>query len=896
MTDPAHWLDCIRAFLHDPPDKALDVKGHEARAARYQSAAFDVPGDPVREGVVKPADWLASAIERLPLPKGTLRDCDGNELDPILGQPFNRIPREKLQRSSPLDGSDLTNTTTSFRQAQDLSATTVDKRADAIRQLAQANGDHRKRAMALWSQLPEQLPHVFALPGDTRLTDHSIVDHADAAMACCAALRNGQSASLLVFSLGPVQSFIVQGRSLRDLWTGSYLLSWLTFQAMTPILKDLGPWCITSPGLRNSPLLHWWMGIEGVRDANGIPIKAKDGSLRWAGLPNTFTALVPTHLASDFCQRVETACRDGWRAIYQSVHEELRKTWRDSWDDGWKEQCEEIWDVRSVSLPVLTVTDSGSVVEATAKLRKIYVKIIGELPPSVVDASAIAEALVKAGLAPGYVSKEGQGLWPLANELAQRLMEAGKRARRVPAHAPGIDSREKCALFPGFAVMGPQGDTSANKQWWGRSAIQLADSLVGRLRGSERLSAPGLVKRFAFGAFFRELLRIDFPDTREVAFSNWVAQLKASPNGISHWNNWQKTVAGINRRAADELEQRWAEHDLLDEGTMVVGNWLHPAADEAVLREEFKKARNARIKLIGKAKEVGLPEPRPYYAVLAADGDRMGEFLRGERGPRFDQAYHPTMIAKLRELGLSADLLGRVRPQGMAAQLAFSRSLGDFTTKAGETIAKHQGTCVYAGGDDVLAVLPVATALRAAADLALDFRTYVPGATLSVGLAIVHCHEDLRSAIEEARRAEALAKTLGRNCLACTVVRRNGETSSAVASWPLVRDWQATAELLATRSVRWIHHLLEEKESLQGLPMSAFWARAKHHLLHGEEGGRTTKGLGELFDRIRTAWESWSSDDERKLTPEMRVDHFLTWCQHAAWLAKFQNIKQDAQS
>lgn len=51
-------VDCEQLLLvhmHDPVDKALGIKGHESRAARYASAA----------GL---ADQLASIAERLPMP------------------------------------------------------------------------------------------------------------------------------------------------------------------------------------------------------------------------------------------------------------------------------------------------------------------------------------------------------------------------------------------------------------------------------------------------------------------------------------------------------------------------------------------------------------------------------------------------------------------------------------------------------------------------------------------------------------------------------------------------------------------------------------------------------------------------------------------------------------
>jgi hypothetical protein len=68
--------------------------------------------------------------------------------------------------------------------------------------------------------------------------------------------------AFLSFSLGPVQSFIASARTVRDLWTGSYLLSYLTFEAMRPILEkgdrersfvlptleNLPLWRLTAPG------------------------------------------------------------------------------------------------------------------------------------------------------------------------------------------------------------------------------------------------------------------------------------------------------------------------------------------------------------------------------------------------------------------------------------------------------------------------------------------------------------------------------------------------------------------------------------------------------------------------------------------------------------------------
>jgi CRISPR-associated protein Cmr2 len=63
--------------------------------------------------------------------------------------------------------------------------------------------------------------------------------------------------ALLSFSLGPVQTFIGAARSVRDLWTGSYLLSWLTFRALLPVLEQHGPGALVFPDVSENPLWLW---------------------------------------------------------------------------------------------------------------------------------------------------------------------------------------------------------------------------------------------------------------------------------------------------------------------------------------------------------------------------------------------------------------------------------------------------------------------------------------------------------------------------------------------------------------------------------------------------------------------------------------------------------------
>lgn len=130
-----------------------------------------------------------------------------------------------------------------------------------------------------------------------------------------------------------------------------------------------------------------------------------------------------------------------------------------------------------------------------------------------------------------------------------------------------------------------------------------------------------------------------------------------------------------------------------------------------------------------------LGRPEPYYVLLHADGDRMGEAI-DHQSQRGLQAH--------RNLSNKLALNFAARVQGIVEQ--------------------HKGCLVYAGGDDVLALLPLHTALRCAKALAQAFQDAMRGfgkaqdPTLSVGLAIVHHLEPLQDALELVRRVEKFAK------------------------------------------------------------------------------------------------------------------------------------------
>jgi CRISPR-associated protein Cmr2 len=106
-------------------------------------------------------------------------------------------------------------------------------------------------------------------------------------------------------------------------------------------------------------------------------------------------------------------------------------------------------------------------------------------------------------------------------------------------------------------------------------------------------------------------------------------------------------------------------------------------------------------------------------------------------------------------------------------------------------VRDHSGVTVYAGGDDVLAMLPVSSALACASKLADRYAGAFDGVdpqvhgTLSAGVVFAHVRLPLGAVIGEARRLlDDIAKDAnGRNSLAVGVLKRGGLHCEWATTW-----------------------------------------------------------------------------------------------------------------
>ena len=178
--------------------------------------------------------------------------------------------------------------------------------------------------------------------------------------------------------------------------------------------------------------------------------------------------------------------------------------------------------------------------------------------------------------------------------------------------------------------------------------------------------------------------------------------------------------------------------------------------------------------------EAGNGKASSYYAILQADGDHMGEAI---------------------------DELGTPH-----AHQQLSDALVHFARQAEGIVSEHHGALVYSGGDDVLAMLPLDSALACAEALRQAFTAAVRSLslskrpTLSVGVSIAHFSSDLQQQLGWAREAERAAKNNGRNSLAVAMRTRGAADAPVVVaySWernPVAAIWQPAITALVDKTL-----------------------------------------------------------------------------------------------
>lgn len=348
-------------------------------------------------------------------------------------------------------------------------------------------------------------------------------------------------------------------------------------------------------------------------------------------------------------------------------------------------------------------------------------------------------------------SLNGDGYRP-AYDQVKSLLAARKNTRL-------FDPAMGAAGIPKSSLEGINNTVLKEKRPTGGKILQL------RLSPGEQLDLVGLIKRAPKN---REM----FTAISRIAAHDWIENLaKRDPDLLQNLCEGSERLVSlglVSRSNGNKGKYKSFAYDAqflfrsrVEIARMEAAQGFDATASQA-LEEFFHLVHNAWSKH---------GEPEPYMAMLMADGDRVGELI--------DKASTAEQHQEI------------------------SNALFDFSAEVPGLVRQFNGHCVYAGGDDVLALMPLGDVLQISRQLSELFsRKMAPVATklgvqlsptLSVGVAITHVLEPLGNIRQLAAQALQYAKgdhlsgkgltELRRNALGLTVSPRSGSTEKLRIRW-----------------------------------------------------------------------------------------------------------------
>jgi len=349
-------------------------------------------------------------------------------------------------------------------------------------------------------------------------------------------------------------------------------------------------------------------------------------------------------------------------------------------------------------------------------------------------------------------------------------------------------------------------------------------------RQAEQLSGVDLLKRLGPCPD-----KPEFPSTSDLAASPFFF-------GINNNDSTNKTEESMIKEIKGILKKYdWKEADISEKRSLVfesrLGEYLPIKEDRLHARRELS---NILEKYAGKRK------PNPYYALLIADGDNMGKVIDTKTSPEDHRML--------------------------------SRDISRFAVGVATLIKKYEGTCIYAGGEDILAYLPLHKVLACVKELQSKFRSMMLShtfkgedgsqkqPTLSGAIVIAHHLTPLSDVFNSARNAEKEAKQIkGKNGITIVLNKRSGAKRMIKDKWPDIV--KRLAEMIELNRKGWIssgtaYELQQLHHDLSGIGIeneeSAITAEALRIIKRKRQSGSDKK----LTDKVICQFTEWLTSDK----------------------------------
>lgn len=632
---------------------------------------------------------------------------------------------------------------------------------------------------------------------------------------------------LFLASIGPVQSFIASARRTRDLWFGSMLLSELAKAAAKKIVdKELNELIFPAPDPENKDILNPGSSLN---------------------VANKIVALIhqsPQELGTEVRQ-----------AIFERLHEMRDDAFKGVKDSHFNHevanrQIDDLVEYFWVAVPFdgSNYENARQQLEALMAARKNtrdFQKVSwgSKQPKSSIDGQL--ESVIPKERFPGR--RDDPITKTRKINFLYRTYHANAKER-----LSGVDLLKR---------LGTIEDRSGFPRTTHLSSLPFLYRLR-YIKGAEEIKAAGLWKKYI------ETLKIVATE------KGLVPALDEVPNGFP-----VHPILGKNEGTL--LFEERINDELGIAGVLDKNNTIDITLANEALAEFYRYT--------DKCLNDGRVRPDTYYAILLADGDRMGEVI---------------------------DFQAK---QGDDAHRELSRALDTFAGSVNSTVADNEGALVYAGGDDVLAFMPLHTALQCARKLATDFSDSLKGfenakgekPTLSVGIAIVHHLYSLRDALNLARAAEKKAKSVtDKNAVAITLSKRSGADCTVVGKWDNLDKYleniitcfrsdgipHGTAYELRDLGLRLIDSTQSHSDDQKKVLQKAIQAEAKRILerkfaqtKNKETENILKRRLGIPFKKEETSPSNAKPIDIEQFTNELIIAQFLADARELAKLPEESN-------
>lgn len=385
--------------------------------------------------------------------------------------------------------------------------------------------------------------------------------------------------------------------------------------------------------------------------------------------------------------------------------------------------------------------------------------------------------------------------WVLSADDGVNLLDRRKNWRSpVAPNEPG----HKCMMMDGWQEL--SGVLASNmhevNRFWQQLRSTGKNGIRTDLREREQLCAMAFIKR-RFARYFDQVrfalpgseqliqgwpLPSAVPSVAFLAAAHWIAEAieKAPLVSFEQFNQAASELADYSEAAhvsddsfeidiqcvSDAARRRSQQDGFRRLWAGLDGQLYFPSSlQNSNLFADQAKAGKTLKALHGLCKDAGLQElPSPFYAILLMDGDQLGSHM-GDT----------------------------------SKQAPISQALNAFTKGAGRLVREHNGFLVYAGGDDVLALLPLQDALQAAAALQAFYKKCFATAgegkvasTLSGAIEYVHIRTPLTRVLQDAHQLldEVAKEQTGRDAIAVRVWKPSGLAVQWAMPWTKALDEQ----------------------------------------------------------------------------------------------------------